>query len=246
MIIAPVFLAAPWEVSAWRGYNAGFPTMERPELLPFWLPDGTLTKQFISYDPSGGNTSGTQMWHRYTDANGEWVIFDEYGSGCLYRQQMNVWWGSNFYPSSTRIKYYFDDETTPRHDMTFNQFFGYGKSYTAPFNEPLVYFGNNNMFAINYYPFPFKKRLKITMTALSGEANAVWFQYTYLKYPTDAEVQTWTGTSEDSQTVRNQWNNLGTDPKSTTGNLNVTGTYPINNGSFVTVLDLSGQGSSRA
>ena len=34
----------------------GFEAMERPELLPLLLPNGTQTKQFASYDTTGGET----------------------------------------------------------------------------------------------------------------------------------------------------------------------------------------------
>ena len=111
--------------------------------------------------------------------------------------------------------------------MPVNQFFGLDQNYTAPFTQPLTFFdtmgsshGTRN-FAICYYPFPFQKRLKITLANAPTDQDGAynWFQYTYLRYPTTAEVATWTGTGLDSPAVRNQWNNLGTDPKSTTGNV---------------------------
>jgi len=36
----------------------GFDAMQRLELLPVFLPNGTQTKQFITYDPAGENKSG--------------------------------------------------------------------------------------------------------------------------------------------------------------------------------------------
>lgn len=248
-IATSLFIAPPVKVSALQGYNAGFATMEHPELMPFWLPDGTQTKQFISYGADGSNHDwGLNNFKRYTDSNGELVFFDEYGAGCLYRQQMNVWHAGDW--SSTRIKLYFNNETTPRLDMPFNQFWGLGQTYTAPFTQPLTFldtmgsqYGSNN-FSICYYPFAFQTRLKITLTNTPSNMDMMnWFQYTYLKYPTATEVVTWSGTSEDSTIVRNQWNHLGTDPKSTSGNVTVSNSYSINNGSSATVLDLSGQGS---
>ena len=256
MIVAPVLITTSWQVSALKGYNAGFPTMERPELLPFWLPDGTQTKQFITYDVTGNNDDW-KGWTRYTDANGELVFFDEYGPGCLYRQQFNVWhldaWRTHSF-DNVRIKYYFDDETTPRLNMLVNDFFGKGQNYVAPFTQPLVFYnylpngccGGTDSFANSYYPFPFQKRLKITLfnapTSDPSFPCGDWFQYTYQRYPTATEVQTWTP-GADSTIVRNQWNNLGVDPKDATGNVIVNNNYVINNGSSATVLDLSGQGS---
>ena len=230
--------------------------MEHLELLPFWLPDGTLTKQFITYDQTGDNgDGGLSRARRYVDANGETVIFDEYGPGCLYRQQMNIWQQQpGIDPSVIRIKYYFDDDPTPRVNLTINEFWGYHQVYTAPFTQPLTYFDDlpknpdhPNAFdrmGVCYYPFPFKKRLKVTLAGPSDKLqNFGWYQYTYLKYATGTDVETWTGTGVDSPTVRNQWNNLGIDPKSTTGNVFTTKTVAIPRGGTANVLSLSGQAS---
>ena len=43
------------------------------ERLPDFLPNGTQTKQFISYDPMGTNVSG--YFKRYEE-NGEYVFFE--------------------------------------------------------------------------------------------------------------------------------------------------------------------------
>ena len=112
-------------------FACGFEAMERPERLPFFLPNGTQTRQFITYDPAGQNRSG--FFKRYEE-NGEYVFFDEVGPGCLYRQQMNVFasnW-TQFPNEEIRIRYYFDDEPKPRIDLTFAEFFGKGGKYPPP------------------------------------------------------------------------------------------------------------------
>jgi len=47
----------------------GFEAMQHVELLPVFLPNGTQTKQFITYDPAGENRSG--FFKRYEE-NGEY------------------------------------------------------------------------------------------------------------------------------------------------------------------------------
>ena len=133
--------------------------------LPLLHPFGTNTRQFISYDVSGGNTDYhfEKAFTKYIDDNGESVIFDEIGPGCLFRQQRNVWchfinndlvpqegWGSG------RIKYYFDFESKPTINMTLDEFF---RCHTAPFTTPLCFFDSTtykgkelHRFAIMYYP----------------------------------------------------------------------------------------------
>ena len=114
----------------------GFDAMGHPELLPFFLPNGTQTRQFITYDPAGKNQSG--FFNPYEE-NGEYVFFDEIGPGCLVRQQMNVFSKLTQFPNEVRIRYYFDDEPKPRIDMTFAEFFGKGGKF-PPFTPPLTYF----------------------------------------------------------------------------------------------------------
>ncbi len=164
----------------------GLAAMEHPELLPLFPPDGTETQQFSSVDPSGSNNDGNfkTAYTKYIDANGEYVIFDASGPGCLYRQQINVWWrGHQRQAGQAHIKYYFDDEPKPRLDLTIDDLFG-GK--IAPFTDPFVFLDSIPRFGILYYPFPFKKRLKITTTEdlsrLADPYNAAWYQYTYLTY----------------------------------------------------------------
>lgn len=68
-------------------HKPGLDYMASVEALPLFLPDGSQTKQFISHDATGGNNDGyfDNSTVKYVDENGEFVIFDEYGAGCLYR-----------------------------------------------------------------------------------------------------------------------------------------------------------------
>jgi hypothetical protein len=186
--------------AATRPLPYGLEAMERLDFLPYLAANGTQTKQFTSYDTAARNGSNVLNFKRYEE-KGEWVFFDEIGPGCLYRQQMNVFFGGwcTFPHDKARIRLYFDGEPKPRIDMTFDQFFGKDGKYTAPFTPPLAYFdvasrgtpGGNNRFAVLYYPFAFQKRLKITVSLQGGMQPfaASWYQYTYLKYPSGTTVK---------------------------------------------------------
>ncbi|MGB2796441.1 MAG: DUF2961 domain-containing protein [Phycisphaerae bacterium] len=227
----------------------GFDAMERLELLPVFLPSGTQTKQFITYDPDGKNRSG--FFKRYEE-NGEYVFFDEIGPGFLCRQQMNVFFlaYTKFPNEEIRIRYYFDDEAKPRIDMTFAEFFGKGGNYKAPFTPPLAYFDEprKGTYAILYYPFAFNKRLKITAYHAAGmkHYDAAWFQYTYLKYPPGTPVETWKGMEVDSPAVRTQFERTGEDPKKPIDGTVHKTTLALAPGETKTALDLSGQGAITA
>ena len=231
----------------------GLDAMQRLDLLPYLPPNGTQTRQFVSYDTSARNSSNAANFRRYEE-NGEWVFFDEKGPGCLYRMQMNVFSpAANFPNEKARIRFYFDGEARPRIDMTFAELFGKGGKYMAPFTPPLAYFdlkGTQWMkgpgaYAILYYPLPFGKRLKIAASLEGGMKpfKCSWYQFTYLKYPSGTAVTTWQGTHVDSPQVRWLWENMGQDPKPATAADQLFGlTAKISKGSSAVLLDLSGSG----
>ena len=224
----------------------GLPAMEHPELLPLFPPDGTETRQSSSYDPSGSNNDGNfkTAYTRYIDTNGEYVIFDASGPGCLYRQQINVWSrGRKKAAGKAHIKYYFDDEPKPRVDLPIDDLFG-GK--VAPFTDPFAFLDVRPRFGILYYPFTFKKHLKVTTTddfMKLPDTNSCWYQYTYLTYAGTNGVSTWAGPHDDSPVVRNQWTHLGLDPKPMDGNITVSNSVSVPRATSAVLAELRGAGS---
>ncbi|HEV2456032.1 MAG TPA: DUF2961 domain-containing protein, partial [Verrucomicrobiae bacterium] len=224
----------------------GLAAMEHPELLPLFPPDGTETRQSSSHDPGGSNNDGnfSRAYTKYIDTNGEYVIFDASGPGCLYRQQINVWSrGRKKQAGLSHIKYYFDNESNPRVDSTIDDLFG-GK--IPPFNGPFAFLDPRPRFGILYYPFVFNTRLKVTTTddfSKLPDTNACWYQYTYLTYPDTNSVTTWGGPGQDSSVVKDQWTRLGCDPKPAMGNVTVSNTVSILKGRSALLAELHGTGS---
>jgi hypothetical protein len=250
------WILCAWSIGFWSAAEAveppvGFDAMQKLELLPNFHPNGTQTKQFVTYDPAGDNRG--DFFKRYEE-HGEYVFFDEIGPGFLCRQQMNVFSPVNsmFPADEVRIRYYFDDEPKPRIDMTFADFFGQGGKYTAPFTPPLAFFDDQGTrwskpgaFAVMYYPFTFKKRLKIAAYHPKGMKyyEASYFQYTYLKYPAGTPVETWKGPEVDSPAVRSQFEHVGDDPKKSFEGETHAENLSLAPGETKTALDLSGQGA---
>ena len=252
----------------------GLGAMAQLERLPLLYPAGTQTKQFSSHDPRGGNHDGSflRSFTKYqrsapsgTPAT-EYVFFDEYGPGCLYRQQMNIWkegfpgpgWDAGNFPSAglSRIKFYFDDETTPRIDKTFDDFFGgigpdnadnqltFKDANTAVVHGP-------NRFAVQYSPLPFARRLLVAVVPFPGtdwtNRAHTWHQSTGLIYPQDQLVESYT-TGANHTAAQNfvlaQWANVGNDPKAPPDtNEPVTGTHELPPGVRVPILDEWGNGA---
>lgn len=234
----------------------GLNAMGHPELLPLLALPGTETKQFASVDLSGGNADGDLFgaFAKYVDSNGDLVIFDEFGPGCLYRQQINVWLafvrdGTTPDRGDARILYYFDDEPTARIDMTINELFG-GRS--PPFEDPLVFMedvplplGRMRHFAISYYPLPFQQRLRIAVRPNEtwGSDPFTWYQFTHLIYPRATRVRSWPAGAADTQAVRDQWQHVGSDPKPSAGNVVATSTARVASGGAATLFSVRGEGS---
>ena len=74
--------------SAVLAQPAGVDFYENLEQLPY-LHANVLSRYVSSYDRSGGNDDGFRGTYSalYVDDNGEHVIFDEKGPGCVY----NLW-----------------------------------------------------------------------------------------------------------------------------------------------------------
>jgi hypothetical protein len=183
----------------------------RVDTLPF-LRTGVQTHQFCSYDRAGDNYDA-DYFPLYTDTNGECVIFDAMGPGCLYRQQMNIWFADPVY-RGIRIRYYFDDEPKPRVDMDVSTFFS---TNNPIFQPPLAFDGydpvkKRDRFRNLYHPMFFKKRLKVALSAEPGGPTTVlvpwtgpagkepyhghnhvhWYQYTYQLFSEDPGLDSWT------------------------------------------------------
>jgi hypothetical protein len=246
--------------------KTGFDAMREMAQLPILFPDGTLTRQPLAYDPTGNNWDHHFLaaFTQYVDSTKapdgqmikEYVIFDEYGPGVLYRQQMNAWydrskipngwlaWGEADQPrANANIRYYFDDEAEPRINMHLKEFFGTKK---PPFTEPLAFVDSGYLFANLYYPFAFKKRLKVTLrpNAKSFEQmDTKWYQYTSLSFPADFDLETWKGTGENGERVIDQWNKSGENPNNLTGCKKLITSQPIKNHESKTIVEIKYEGS---
>jgi len=207
----------------------GFEQMAKIERLPLLYPYGTKKNRMISYDASGGNGFGLLIntFKKYIDEHGDIVIFDAYGPGCLYREQMNIWTdnGIGKISNTIRIKYYFDGETTPSIDAPVLDLF---KGEYSPVKKPFG-FREIRQFGDVYYPFAFNKRLKIALsdtviTRLLKENNdrsCNWYQFDYLTFPQNCKVRSWKKdvNSPYEEITRQQWMNLGQNPTSATNNV---------------------------
>ena len=216
----------------------GLERMERFDLLPCLL-EGTQVRQVSSHDRTGGNDDGFNGTYSYLyiDENGEYVLFDEIGAGCLYRFWMTYGSSPADY-SQYRLRFYFDNETTPRLDMSIADFFdGVG----APLEFPMVGpFNKSSHGCYSYLPFPYRARLKITLSGLP-----LFYNMTYHRYDSPDGIVSWTG-SEDCTAVMAQWNAVGSDPKPAVSNMVVSGNLAVASGATGTLFNAVSPGVVQA
>ncbi len=179
--------------------------LENLDQLPNLL-EGVRAMQVSSHDRSGENSDG---WYGtypflYQDENGEYVLLDEQGAGCVCR--MWVTFSQSNGNETNRFRVYFDNETVPRIDTTLGSFFS---GTNRPFVFPLT--GDQNVSSggyFNYVPLPYQQRCKITV---SDVQRPFYYNFTYHCLDSTNGVQTWTG-AEDLSSVVSMWMSAGTDP----------------------------------
>jgi hypothetical protein len=180
----------------------------RLDLLPF-LRSGVQTHQFCSYDRAGDDYD-FDYFALYMEPDGECVILDAFGPGCLIRHQMKIWHDNQIY-KGVRICYVFDDEPTPRVDMDVSQFFSQDNPLGI-FQSPLAFDGKDR-FRILYDPMFFRNRLRVCLCPQPGGGPATvaqpWigrsnlfpihryhcYNYTYGLYSEDPGLTSWTPTA---------------------------------------------------
>ncbi len=193
-----------------------------PETLPLQKP-GRKAHYEGSIDKTGGNSDWD--WHLYQDENKEWVLFEQYGPGCIYNFVQHRYISS---PEPT-FRFYFDGEKTPRFTLKPSQF---GERY--PFIEPLAgkFIGpgitnaNGETSAIrvarSFVPMPFTSHCKVTSDLyLEGNLppNGGWGHVIYHTYSQDTPVRSFDATDDRYRLLAQLWGQTGRNPLPTAGKL---------------------------
>jgi hypothetical protein len=182
-----VYLGGFMKADAKNSIPVGPERIERLLLDAPIYESGVETRYFSSFDRSGANDDGFTGKYSalYELPNGEQVVFDALGPGCLY----TLWftskdggWGDLHWG---RIRFYLDGSDKPAVDVEGNDLYsgrvpGFPKSLVA---DVRIATGGY----VSYVPIPFKERLIITTERRAGFYNAL-----YQIYPVGTEVRSWT------------------------------------------------------
>ncbi len=152
------------------------------------VPRHVQVLQTSSHNKTGQNWD--EYWPQYVEKNGEEVIFDVKGPGCVKSM-----WGTNFDPEAV-IKFYFDGEPEPRYQTKIVDFY---KGGLSGFPAPLVSYEKRGRygkrpFAGNaFVPVPFARALKITV-----QGTAHFYHIIYETYPHGRTMSSFTGKEDRS------------------------------------------------
>lgn len=171
------------------------------------VPQKISVYQYSSHNKKGFNSD--ENWPLYVDENGDEVIFDAAGPGCI----KSMW--ATYLDSSATIKFYFDGEKKPSYSMNYVDFYsGSHKKFPAP----LCTFERRGTCCIaepnagnNFVPIPYEKSLKIAVQGLSR-----FFHIIYEQYPYNTPVKSFTG-REDLSALKDCFQRTGEPPMDLNG-----------------------------
>ncbi len=210
----------------------GVETLTSIESLPL-IDMHSRTLQTSSHDLTGGNRDGFKRGtHFYKDAHGDYVVFDDFGPGCVYRT-----WFTGFTSWLGKINIYVDNLDVPIVNRRFLRFF---HGFNELFSFPRVYFFNKTSGGFcSYVPICYKKRCRISLSM-----KPEFFNITYRHYSADTMLQSF-NPDENIDLWNRQWStqNLGKDPKSIKATREYRGSVVIAPGAAEDLLTIEGAGA---
>jgi hypothetical protein len=151
------------------------------------VPRQVQVLQTSSHGKQGYNND--HNWPQYVDKNGEEVLLDVKGPGCVKSM-----WGT-FFDKNGIIRFYFDGETTPRYQGGIVDFY---QGALPEFPRPLVSYerrghGNEGFAGNSFVPIPFEKSLKITV-----QGRSEFYHILYETYPAGTKMPSFTSREDRS------------------------------------------------
>jgi len=214
--------------------------------LPFLKRDVQI-RYAGSIAKSGSN--GDNIWWLYQDNNGEWVLFDVDGPGCIYnfanhRGQPGYKEDvikkdviSDYNAPETYYRFYFDGSEEPQFIIKASEF-GIKKGFETPLTDQYA-----NWVKRTWFPMFFRKGCKVTSSARLLTAPGGWGGIMYHNYATVEGVPNFSEAVNGLAKIKRVLKSDGVDPKPTNGNCKAEGAFTLKANNAVTLLDLKGDAS---
>ena len=171
----------------------GFARLENIEALPV-IDTGADIKYEGSISKIGDNADWD--WGMYTDDNGEWVLMEADGPGCIFN------FTQHRYPTSEVpvFRFYFDNSENAQFEITPAEF-GTKPPFIKPFADKFVGPDDNGRGPIwvvrSFVPMEFRTHCKVTSSiklegAEKDKGQGGWGHITYHLYDSDEGLETFT------------------------------------------------------
>ena len=165
-----------------------------------------------SIDPSGGNADWD--WGEVQDENGEWVLFEDFGPGCVYNFTQHR--GETV--EVPVFRFYFDGETSPRLTVRPKDF-GNVPTLPKPLADAFCAVEHNRPFRIvrSFVPMEYRRGCRITSSVkLRGRSPAGgWGHVMFHRYRTAEGLVTYDPQRDVSGLAARFCGRLGLPPKAT-------------------------------
>lgn len=144
--------------------------------------------RITSADPTGGNQD-----YRTLPPGGTLVLANIRGPGCIVQMRDNITSHEAHHLQLHVLRMYWDGEKTPSVEVPVGDFFGVGFGFTARFASALVCIDQQPGALTDtsatgaartcYFPMPFARSARITITNEGREPSLHWFEINYRTYP---------------------------------------------------------------
>jgi hypothetical protein len=110
------------------------------------------------------------------------VIADMDGPGAVSHIWFTVAANEFAWPRLFRLRVYYDGKKTPSVDAPIGDFFGVGHGYEADLTSQMIYNTSLGRGRNSYWPMPFRKHCRITVTNEGARMKTLYYQVDWRKY----------------------------------------------------------------
>jgi hypothetical protein len=141
----------------------------------------TQPHDYVSHRASSYDTTGANADNKLLPAGQTLTLFDVAGPGDITHVWIALSDREPLYLKKLVLRMYWDDESTPSVEAPIGDFYGLGLGENFSYESLPLSVGNSE--ALNcYFPMPFQKRGKITVTNEGEKEARVYFQVDYRAY----------------------------------------------------------------
>jgi hypothetical protein len=157
------------------------PRFASAQSLGAMFPDITQPQDYVSRRVSSYDVTGANVDNKLLAAGQTLSVFDEAGPGDITHIWFTLSSHEPLYLKKLVLRMYWDNESTPSVEAPLGDFYGLGLGENIPYQSLPLAVGNSE--ALNcYFPMPFQRQGKITLSNEGTLAARVYYHVDYRVY----------------------------------------------------------------